>query len=222
MDSRPVASILHRLQPTSSERLPTVKRMNLLAVGLLAVLLAACGGSPASESTAASEDDAPSVEAPESDAPESEAAEPTEGDDETGSSGSALADLLPDSIGGQTRQDQNLFDEDTLAQMFAAQGVDVGEVDFLIATYGDSGLGVTAIRVPDMTQTNMEMLARLMAGMPETQGNVETVDIGGKTVIALTPEGSDEVGYMYFADGAAFVVAGGTEDQAAELFSQLP
>ena len=199
-----------------------MKRMNLLAIGLLAVLLAACGGSPASESTAPSEDEAPSVEAPESQAPESEAAEQSEGDDDTGSSGTALADLLPDSIGGQARQDQNLFDEDTLAQMFAAQGVDVGEVDFLIATYGDSGLGVTAIRVPDMTQTNMEMLARLMAGMPETQGNVETVDIGGKTVIALTPEGSDEVGYMYFADGAAFVVAGGTEDQAAEQFSQLP
>lgn len=198
-----------------------MKRMNLLAIGLLAVLLAACGGSPASESTAASEDEAPSVEAPESEAPASEAAEPSE-DDSSGNSGTALADLLPDSIGGQARQDQNLFDEDTLAQMFAAQGVDVGEVDFLIATYGDAGLGVTAIRVPDMEQANMEMLARLMAGMPETQGTVETVDIGGKTVIALTPEGSDEVGYMYFADGAAFVVAGGTEDQAAELFSQLP
>ncbi len=200
-----------------------MKRMNLLAVGLLAVLLAACGGSQPSESTAAaSEDEAPSVEAPESQAAESEAAaEPSE-DDGGGSSGTALADLLPDSIGGQSRQDIELFDEQTLAAMFAQQGVEVGDVDFLIATYGDGGLGVTAIRVPDMEQANMEMLARLMAGMPETQGNVETVDIGGKTVIALTPDAGGETGYMYFADGAAFVIAGGSEDQAAELLSQLP
>jgi hypothetical protein len=203
-----------------------MKRMNLLAVGLLAVLLAACGGSSPSESTAASEDDAPSVEAPESEAPaseaaESEAAEPSD-DGGSGSSGTPLADLLPDNLGGQARQDIDLFDDQTLAAMFAQQGVEVGDVDFLIATYGDSGLGVTAIRVPDMEQANMEMLARLMAGMPETQGSTETAEIGGKTVIAITPDGSDEVGYLYFADGAAFVIAGGSEDQAAELLSQLP
>jgi hypothetical protein len=201
-----------------------MKRMNLLAAGLLAVLLAACSGSPASESAAPSEE--PSVEAPESEAPESqaaesEAAEPSEGDG-FGSSGTALADLLPATIGGQAREDLPFFDEQTLETMLSGQGVEVGDVDFVIATYGDSGLGVTAIRVPDMTQANMEMLARLMSGMPEAQGSTETVDIGGKTVIALTPEGTDEVGYIYFADGAAFVVAGGTEDQAAEFFSQLP
>jgi hypothetical protein len=73
-----------------------------------------------------------------------------------------------------------------------------------------------------MPQANMEMMARLMAGMPETQGSTETVELGGKTVIAIAPEGVDQVGYLYFADGAAFVIAGGTEDQAAELLGALP
>lgn len=202
-----------------------MNRTTLLAIGLLALLLAACGGSPASQSTAASEDEAPSIQptpAPEeSEAAPSEPAEPSE-DDGTGSSGTPLANLLPDSIGGEARQDLPLFDEATLAAMFAQQGVDVGEVDFVIATYGESGLAVTAIRVPDLEQANMEMMARMMAGMPETQGSVESVSLGGKTVVALTATDGGETGYLYFADGAAFVVAGGTEDQAAELLSQLP
>jgi hypothetical protein len=108
--------------------------------------------------------------------------------------------------------------------MLQQQGVDIGDVDLLLATYGtgEGALGVTAVRIPDMPQANMEMMARLMAGMPETQGSTETVELGGKTVIAIAPEGVDQVGYLYFADGAAFVIAGGTEDQAAELLGALP
>jgi hypothetical protein len=202
-----------------------MKRLNLLTIGLLAALLAACGGSTASESTAASEDAAPSVaetpEPAESEAAESEAAEPSE-DAGSGGSGTALADLLPDSVGGQSRTDIDLGDSQMFEAMLQQQGVEIGDVDLLISTYGDGGLGVTAIRVPEMGQANMEMLARLLAGMPEAGGSAETVDVGGKTVIAIAPDGSQDVGYLYFADGAAFVVAGGTEDQAAELLSQLP
>lgn len=209
-----------------------MKRFNLLAIGLLVAVLAACGGSSESASTAASEDEAASVaatpepsesEAAESEAPESEAAEPSD-DGGSGSTGTPLADLLPDTLGGQTRNDIDLSDNPMFTAMLQQQNVELGDVDLLIATYGTDAeaLGVTAIRVPDLPQANMEMLARVMAGMPETQGSTETVDIGGKTVIAITPEGTDEVGYLYFADGAAFVIAGGAEDLAAELLSQLP
>ena len=205
-----------------------MKRTNLLVIGLLAVLLAACSGSPASEPSSASQAEEPSIQ-PTPEAPESEPAEPSEAaetsdDDGSGSSGTAMADLLPATLGGQNRSDIDLSDNEMFGAILQQQGVEVGDVDLLIATYGTGAdaLGVTAIRVPEMGQANMEMLARLLAGMPETQGSTETVDIGGKTVIALTPEGTDQVGYIYFADGAAFVVAGGSEDQAAELLSQLP
>jgi hypothetical protein len=204
-----------------------MKRINLLAIGLLVVVLAACGSSAESASTAESEAEAPSVaatpEPPESEAPESEAAEASD-DEGTGSSGTPLADLLPDSIGGQSRQDIDFSDNQMVAAILQQQGVEIGDIDILLATYGtdQQALGVTAVRVPDMPQANMEMLARLMAGMPETAGSTETAEIGGKTVIAISPEGVDQVGYLYFADGAAFVIAGGTDDLAAELLSQLP
>jgi hypothetical protein len=204
-----------------------MKRINLLAIGLLVVILAACGGSPESESASASEETA-SVEATPEPA-ESEAAEPSEAaapseDEGTGSSGTPLADLLPATIGGQGREDIDLSDNEVFSAMLQQQGVDIGDVDLLLATYGtgEGALGVTAVRIPDMPQANMEMMARLMAGMPETQGSTETVELGGKTVIAIAPEGVDQVGYLYFADGAAFVIAGGTEDQAAELLGALP
>ena len=203
-----------------------MSRMSLPAIaGLLALLLAACGGSPESESPSASEvEAAPSVEAtPEPAASEpaepSEAAEPSDAEGGSGGSGSELADMLPDTLGGVMRQDIDL-DNPMFAAALAEQGVDPSEVDFLIASYGS--VGVTAIRIPELEQPQLEQLARLMAGMPETEGSVETVTVGGKSVLAMTATEVGQTGYMYFSDGAVFVIGGGSEEQAAEILEQLP
>jgi hypothetical protein len=211
---------------TRTARGTTLNRTGLLAaIGPLALLLAACGGSPASESSAASEDQAPSIAATPEPAPSdgsepSEAAAPSE-DSGSGSSGTPLADLLPDSLGGEAREDLDL-DDQMIAALLAGQDVEVGDVEFLISTYGDSGIGVTAIRIPDLPQANMEMIARAMAGMPQTQGEIETIDLGGKSVIAIESGVDGVTGYMYLSGDAVFVIGGGNEDQAAEILEQLP
>lgn len=195
-------------------------------VGLLALLLAACGGSPASESAAASDDEAPSVAAtPEpaaSEAPESDAPEPSadDGDGSGTGSDSDLADLLPATLGGVARQDIDLSSNPMFSAALAEQGLDPDEIDFLIASYGT--VGVTAMRIPELGQPELEQLARIMSGMPEAQGSVEEMTVGGKTVLAITATEAGQTGYMYFAGDAVFVIGGGSEEQAAEILEQLP
>jgi hypothetical protein len=65
-------------------------------------------------------------------------------------------------------------------------------------------------------------MARLMTGLASAEGSADVVTVGGKSVLSITPAGSEQGGYMYFADGAAFIVVGTSDDQAAELLSQLP
>jgi hypothetical protein len=71
-----------------------------------------------------------------------------------------------------------------------------------------------------MGQPELEQMARLMTGSAD--GSADVVTVGGKSVLSITPAGSEEGGYMYFADGAAFIIVGTSEDQIAELLSQLP
>jgi hypothetical protein len=200
-----------------------MKRITILLVALLALVVTACGSGEPSESAAASEP-APTVEPTPDPTPE-----PAESDEPSSSadagSDSALLDLLPDEINGQTRTDVNLADNPMFAAALAGQDIDISEVEYIVSTYG-TGEGVlvaSAIRIPGMDQLELEQLGRLMTGVAtEGQGSAELTTIGGKEVLAITATEAEQTGYMYFLDGAVIVVGGTSQDLAEEFFSQLP
>jgi hypothetical protein len=65
------------------------------------------------------------------------------------------------------------------------------------------------------------MLARMMAGQ-STEVDVETVDVGGKSVLQMSGADVPGAAYMYFADGAMFTIIGESSDLAAQLLAELP
>lgn len=205
-----------------------MKRFTILLVTLLALVVSACGSGEASESAAASEP-APTVEPTPEPTPEptqetEESDEPSASADAGGDS-TALLDLLPDEINGQSRIDVDLANNPMFAAALAQQDdIDASEVEYVVSTYGtgEGVLAVTAMRIPGMGQTELDQLARLMSGMADGQGSAELTTIGGKEVLAITATDVEQVGYMYFLDGAVIVIGGTSEDLAEEFFSQLP
>jgi hypothetical protein len=200
-----------------------MNRITLLLVVAMAMIATACGGAQTTESTAAS---APAATAQPTAEPTPEPEEPAESTATGGNegSGTALVDLLPDDVGGQSRIDVDLANNPMFAQALASSGTDLSGVEYLISTYGtgDDTLVVTSMRIPEMGQPELEQMARLMTGLASAEGSADVVTVGGKSVLSITPAGSEEGGYMYFADGAAFIIVGTSDDQAAELLSQLP
>ena len=204
-----------------------MKRTTILLIALLALVVSACGGAETQESAEASEA-VPTVQ-PTPDPTPDPTPEPIESDEPEASAGaggpdSALLALLPDEVGGQARIDVDLANNPMFAAALQAQGIDASEVEYVVSTYGtgEGVLGVTAIRIPDMGETELEQLARLMSGMAEGQGSADVTTIGGKEVLAITATDVEQVGYMYFLDGAVIVVGGTSDDLAEEFFSQLP
>lgn len=204
-----------------------MKPITILLVALLALVLGACGSGEPSASAAASEP-VPTVEpTPEPTpmpTPEPEASdEPSESAD-AGGDDTALLDLLPDEIDGQERIDVDLANNPMFAAALQAQGVDISDVEYVVSTYGtgEGVLAVTAIRIPDMGETELEQLGRLMSGMADGQGQAELETIGGKEVLAISATDVEQTGYMYFLDGAVIVVGGTSPGLAEEFFSRLP
>ncbi len=200
-----------------------MKRITILLVALLALVVTACGSDDPSESAAASEP-VPTVEPTPAPTPD-----PAESDEPSSSAGAdgdtALLDLLPDEIDGQTRIDVDLANNPMFAAALAQQDVDLSGVEYTISTYGtgEGVLAVTAIRIPDMGQLELEQLGRLMSGVAlEGEGSADVATIGGKEVLAVTANDVEQTGYMYFLDGAVIVVGGTSQELAEEFFSQLP
>jgi hypothetical protein len=200
-----------------------MNRITLMLIVAVAMIATACGGAQTTESTAAS---APAATAQPTTEPTPEPEEPAESTATGGTegSGTALVDLLPDDVGGQSRIDVDLANNPMFAQALASSGTDLSNVEYLISTYGtgEETLVVTSMRIPEMGQPELEQMARLMTGLASAEGSADVVTVGGKSVLSITPAGSEQGGYMYFADGAAFIVVGTSDDQAAELLSQLP
>lgn len=204
-----------------------MKRITILLVALLALVVSACGSSEASESAAASEPAAtvePTATPTPDPTPEPQESEEPAESEEAGGDDTALLDLLPDEINGQSRKDVDLAAFPMAAAALQAQGVDASEVEYVISAYGsgEDVLAVTAIRIPGMGQTELGDLGRMMSGMADGQGSVEEVTVGGKEVLAITATEVDQTGYMYFLDGAVIVTGGTSQDLAEEFFSQLP
>lgn len=194
-----------------------MKRSTILLAAVLALVVTACGSGETSESAAPSEP-APTVDPtpqPESDEPSSSAGAGGE---------TAVVDLLPDEINGQTRTHVDLANP-MFAAALAGRDVDISEVEYSVSTYG-TGEGVlvaSAIRIPGVDQPELAQLARLMSGVAaEGEGSAELTTIGGKEVLAITAADAEQTGYMYFLDGAVIVVGGTSQDLAEEFFSKLP
>ena len=209
-----------------------MKRTFLLAPSVLALLLAACGGGQAETPTPT---EAPSpVTTPTQDATpeptESEAEETaaaTDGGDGSVITGD-LADVLPDDVGGFPRQDVPGLDE-MIAPMLQQQGIDASDADLAFASWGEGteAVIVTAMRMPGLNETQLEMLASLLAGTGSgAPGGVEfegeTTTVGGKEVVRMTGEGTPGSAYVYFAGDAFFTVVSESPELAEELLSQLP
>lgn len=200
-----------------------MKRITILLVALLALVVSACGSGEPTESAAASEPAATIEPTPEPTPEPAESDEPSASAD-AGEGESALLDLLPDEIDGQARFDVNLADNPMFAAALEAQNIDASDVEYVVSTYGsgEGVLAVTAIRIPDMTEVQLEQLARLMSGMSEGQASADTTTIGGKEVLAISATDVEQTAYMYFLDGAVIVTGGTSQDLAEEFFSQLP
>ncbi len=192
----------------------------LILVALLAVLVAACGTEQSSESEPVATPE-PTLEAT-SDAPEpTEEPAATEGDGgETGS----LDDVIPDDLNGVEGTAIPGMDQ-ILSGALQGQGIDAGDAEFAFVTYGE-GVDATvlnAFRIPGMTEVSLQQLAQLMSGVGGQQEvDVETLDVGGKTVLSFSGGATEGVVYFYVADGTAFTIAGQNEGLVEQLLSELP
>ena len=197
----------------------------LILVALLAIFLAACGteqsspseSNPTQEPTpqAASEAPEPTIEPQPSDEPAAS---------QDGGSTGSLEDVIPDDLNGVAGTPVPGMDQ-ILGAALQGQGLDAGDAEFAFVTYGD-GVDATvlnAFRIPGLNDAAMEQLAQVMAGVGANQEvDVETLDVGGKTVLSFSGGATDGVVYFYVADGTAFTVAGQDPGLVEQLLSELP
>jgi hypothetical protein len=197
-----------------------VKRTLIAVPALLAIVLAACSSDQGDASVEATAEPTVAVtpSAEPSEAAESAGALPSS---DTGSD-SELADLLPDELNGIARTDVPGL-EQMLAPMLEAQNIDATNVDFVFASYGEGtdALAVQAIRIPGMTETQLQLFAQLMSGQ-QSEIDTATVTVGGKSVLQMSGAQVPAAAYLYFADGAMFTIVGESEDLAAQLLEALP
>jgi hypothetical protein len=197
-----------------------VKRTLIAVTALFAILLAACSSDQGDASAEPTADPTVAVtpSAEPSEAAESAGALPSGG---TGSD-SELADLLPDELNGVARTDVPGL-EQMLAPMLEAQNIDATNVDFVFASYGEGtdALVVQAIRVPGMTEAQLQLFAQMMSGQ-QSEVDTATVTVGGKSVLQMSGAQVPGAAYLYFADGAMFTIVGESEDLATQLLEALP
>lgn len=196
----------------------------LILWGALLALVAACSSSPPAASTDAGASTPVSTATPVTTTPEPEESE-APASAGTGST-SALFDLLPDQIGGMDHGEDVDFGNNPMFQSLLQQqgGEALEDIEYIIRTWGDGEVTLSAMRIPSMPQPQLELIAKAMSGAVPGQGSAEPVTLGGKTVLRIEP--SDAAGtaaiYMYFAEGAAFSVVGASDDLVSEVFAALP
>lgn len=224
-----------------------MKRTSLLMAAVLALVLAACGGTQSSPSAEASQA-APSIAASQTPEPTPEASEAAPSVGEPGGSagaapsldigsftceGSEVADRLPQSIGGEALQ---TFCMD--GEAFAASPgtdptfdeflnkIDAEASDISVAAGGttDGSLGVFAIRVAGVAEDRLEQEFLSASQDQGDLANIEPGSIGGKDVWIATDEsaGSGETGYLYVKDDTLYFITAPDEDAAAEILGALP
>ena len=200
-----------------------MKRISILVAMLLALVVAACSSEQASPSadTASATASATAEATPEATPEETAAATGSDGGIGTDS---ALLDLLPDSLGGHDRTDLDLTTFPAFTAALEAQGMDAGDVEYVVSTYGTGAdvVTATAMRIPGLDRPALEQMARMMTGATDGAGSAEVVTVGGKEVIAVSTADQGQVGYMYFTGDGVFIIGSTSEDLVEELLSQLP
>ena len=204
-----------------------MKRISILLVTLLALVVVACSSDEASpspsERVATPEPTATPTAAPTASPEPPASVDPASSDEASGDS-TALDDVLPDELNGMSRTEVPGLDA-VFAPLLAQQGIDASEADFTFASYGEGtdAVYVNGLRIPGMSEVQLQMLARMMSGS-ETGGEIEaeTATIGGKDVLRMGGTDVPGAAYLYFSDGAVFTVISESEDLAAELLEQLP
>lgn len=221
-----------------------MKRTSLLLVAVLALVLAACGGTETSPSAEASEA-APSIAASET-AEASEAAAPSVGEPsgsaaavpsfDVGSftcEGSEVAGRLPQSIGGEPLQtfcmDGEAFaaspgTDPTFDEFLNRLDAEASDISVAAGGTTDGSLGVFAIRVAGVAEDQLEEEFLSASEAEGDLANIEPATIGGKDVWAATDEsaGTGETGYLYVKDDTLYFVTAPDEDAAAEILGELP
>ena len=198
----------------------------LILVALLAVFVAACGTEQPSQSeTAQTQEATPQAEseAPEPSVQPEPSDEPAASEDAGGAIGS-LDDVIPDDLNGVAGIPVPGM-EQILGPALQGQGLDPGDAEFAFVTYGEGGdaIVLNAFRIPGVDPGAMEQLAQIMSGLGANQEvDVQTIDVGGKTVLSFSGGATDGVVYFYVADGTAFTVAGQDAGLAEQLLSELP
>jgi hypothetical protein len=191
----------------------------LTLVALLAIVLAACGTQDSDDPTATLTPQP--TPAATSDAPEP-TDEPASTDDDGGETGS-LDDVIPDEINGVEGTPLTGFDT-ILQGALQQQGLNADDAEFAFVTYGTGADAVVlnAFRIPGVSDVAMQQLAQIMSGAGQQGVEVETLEVGGKTVLSFSGGGTSGVVYFYAADDVAFTVAGQDEGLAEQLLSELP
>ncbi len=193
-----------------------MNRMTIL-IALLVLVVAGCASDGGSSAEATPEPTPQPTAEP--------TAEPTASEDAGGSgdSGGDLGDLIPDEVAGLTRTDIPGM-EAMMGSVLANSGVQAAGAEYAFASFGDGerSVIVTALRVPSLDEASLQALARAMAGTNTTGADIETVSVGGKSVLQLTGEGTPGAAYLYFAEGAVFTVVGEDPDLAGQLLAELP
>lgn len=202
-----------------------MKRLSILLIAAMAFAVAACSGDPGASATPQTSSAPATVVATPSPEPSLVASQAPSAPGVPASAGagdSELATLLPDELNGMPRTEVPGL-EALLEPALTAQGIDASNVDFVFASYGEGpdALAVQAIRVPSLGQEQLQLLSQMMAGAGSGV-EVETEDIGGKSVLHMTGADVPAATYMYFAEGALFTVVGQSEDLAAQLLAELP
>jgi len=196
--------------------------VNRKLIGLVALLalVAACSSPSSAESAAAN----PSTAASAAASTAASTPEPAGSQAPDPGSDSDVASLLPDQVGGLSHgADINFADNAAFTGALAGSGVDAEDVEYLIRTWGAGEVTVSAMRVPGMSEVQLQTIAQAMAGAGQGSGSAETVDVGGKQVLRIaSTDGADAAAYMYFAAGTWFTVISESEDLAAEVLSALP
>jgi len=198
-----------------------VKRLSIL-VALLALFLAACATEQADDTATLTPQPTPEAT--------SEAPEPTEepagtdDDDGDGGSDTALADMIPDELNGVEGTTIPAFN-DMLEGMLQQQGIDAGDAEFAFITYGEGpdAVVLNAFRIPGVDDGAIQELARIMSmGAGQEDVEIETINVGGKSVLSFSGTGAEGVVYFYAADDVAFTVAGQDAALVEQLLSELP
>ena len=197
-----------------------MKRISILLV-LLMAFVAACGGGQASPSATDTPEPDPTVAATATAEP------PDEPSAEPGTSGGTgfegdLDDVIPDELNGVARTDIPGMDS-MISSILGAQNIDVSQAQFAFATYGEGSNAVTltAIAVPEVDDSQLEMMARMFSGAA-TGAESETLTVDGKTVLRVSHTAQPGSVYLYFGGGAAFTVYAENEELAEQLLGELP